>query len=306
MSNRAFNQYLPGNNKLLLPGIITCCLVTILSSILFSCTKIIMDAPDPCLACEETGQIPLSLSMADTNVQYLKFRGIRPDDPGGLEAIDNPERGFRFEFIMNAKDLVNPYHNVEYAGNFNQVLQSEEIAYGNNRIKLAQVYFYLTDYLQANLDAAAFKNMQYIFDQCKEAGIKIVLRFAYRSHNGSPYASLSDVTKHLAALKNFLAKNESGIYVVQAGMLGKWGEWHHSAYDNDAGAQGLFIRELLKNIPPSKKIQVRETHFKSTAITSRKGYTDYIRRGVNSYYQYAALSPEEKNRIGFHNIICKA
>src|SRR5690606_35995044 len=101
MRIRAFIQKLPGNNQSLLPGtgLFICC------SLLFSCTKIMMDTPDPCITCNTTELIPLSQSIADTNTQYLVFRGIRPDDPGGLEAIDNPERGFRFEFIMKAKDL---------------------------------------------------------------------------------------------------------------------------------------------------------------------------------------------------------
>ncbi len=301
MSVRAFFQKLPGNNKLVLPGTIIYFIIIIVSSILFSCTKIILDNPDPCATCNATEQIPLAVSIPDTNVQNLSFRGIRPDDPGGLKALDNPERGFRFEFIMTAKDLINPYHGFGYADHFTNILQSEEIAYGNNKIKLAQVYFYLTDYLRTDIDVSAFKNMQYIFDQCKNEGIKIVLRFAYRHHNGAPYASLSDITRHLSALKNFLAKNESVIYIIQAGMLGKWGEWHHSAYDNDAGAQGLFIRELLKNIPPTKKIQLRETAFKSHAAASRNGYTDYIKYGVKSYYQYPALTNTQKSRIGFHN-----
>ena len=252
--------------KLLLVFFIVC-------FIQLSCTKILVETQSPCVNCNTTELIPLFQSTTDSNTQYLVFRGIRPDDPGGKEAIDNPERGFRFEFIMKANDLVNPYHGVNYTNNFKHILQSEEVSYGNNKIKLAQVYFYLTDYLQRDIESSALQNMQYIFDQCRHAGIKIILRFAYRTHNGSPYASLSDVTKHLAALKNFLAKNESGIYAIQAGMLGKWGEWHHSDYDQDAGAQGLVIRALLKNVPPSKKILVRETAFKSNAIASRNGYT---------------------------------
>ena len=79
----------------------------ILCFIQLSCTKILVETQSPCVNCNTTELIPLFQSTTDSNTQYLVFRGIRPDDPGGKEAIDNPERGFRFEFIMKANDLVN-------------------------------------------------------------------------------------------------------------------------------------------------------------------------------------------------------
>src|ERR1051326_1346738 len=151
---------------------------------LISCQKNIQEDPINCIDCDQPVDPPPPPPPPpppDPTIQYLSFRGIRPDDPNGRDPIDNPERGFRFEFIMRASNLTNPYFGADYSSGFSNILQSEDANYGNNKIRLAQVYFYLTDYLQGNyISPAAYSNIQYIFDQLKASGVKALLRFAYR------------------------------------------------------------------------------------------------------------------------------
>lgn len=236
-----------------------------------------------------------------SNTQNLLFRGIRADDPNGRDPLENPERGFRFEFIIKAGDLTNPYHGVNYSGDFTPYIMGEENNFGNNKIKVAQVYFYLTDYLQGNISSAAFANMQFIFDELRRAGIKVLLRFAYRYNDASPYETLSDVLGHLAQLKSFMAENEENIYAVQAGFLGLWGEWHTSRYDNSTGVKGRIIRGLMENIPANKRLQVREADHKSAAIPAWTGYIDYNANGNYVLTGYPQLSAAQSGRIGYHN-----
>ncbi|HLN46195.1 MAG TPA: DUF4874 domain-containing protein, partial [Candidatus Sulfotelmatobacter sp.] len=133
---------------------------------------------EPCTDClVYPDDPPPPPAPVDYNTQYLTFRGIRPDDPNGRMPLDNPERGFRFEFIMKAIDLKNPYNGFDYS-NISSTLQAEEVAHGNEKIRLAQVYFYLTDYLKTPISSDAFTRMQSVFDQLKAEGVKVVLRFA--------------------------------------------------------------------------------------------------------------------------------
>mgnify|MGYP000028406704 FL=1 len=68
---------------------------------------------------------------------------------------------------------------------------------------------------------------------CDNLGKKTVLRFAYekdfvRQEPVGP--TLKEALAHLDQLKPFLHKNRDLILVVQAGVIGAWGEWHSSIH----------------------------------------------------------------------------
>ncbi len=194
---------------------------------------------------------------------------------------------------MKANDLLNPYHRINYSSSMSTLIRNDEINF-NEKIKLTQLYFYLTDYLKTSIPDQAFRNMQKVFDEIKKSGYKVILLFAYRYDNNCRYETYDDIKRHLTQLKPFLQKNESLIYAFQAGFLGLWGEWHHSGLDNSTFHKKMLIRDILQTIPNSKKMQVRETIYKSNA-------SGYIRRNPNSPIEYFPLSAEEYNRIGFQN-----
>lgn len=210
-----------------------------------------------------------------------------------MEPLPNPERGFRLEHIMKANDLLNPYHKINYSNSMSTLISKDESNF-NEKTKLTQLYFYLTDYLKTSIPDQAFRNMQKIFDEIKKSGYKVVLLFAYRYDNNCRYETYGDIKKHLAQLKPFLQKNESLIYAFQAGFVGLWGEWHHSGLDNSPYHKKALIRDILQTIPGSRKMQVREPVYKTNA-------SGFITRNTNSQIEYFPLSPEEYNRIGFQN-----
>ena len=93
------------------------------------------------------------------------------------------------------------------------------------QITLAQVYFYLTGYRGGEIDEAGFQAMQIYFDTLRAHGLKALLRFAYSTDPG-----VNDATRryaaHIEQLCPFLERNKAYIHVLQAGMIGAWGEWH--------------------------------------------------------------------------------
>jgi hypothetical protein len=234
-----------------------------------------------------------SLGCNSCQTQTITFRGIRPDDANGRDPLANPERGFRLEHIMKASDLLNPYHKINYANSMATLIKKDESNYAE-KTKLTQLYFYLTDYMKTKIPDHAFRNMQAILDEIKKTGYKVILLFAYRYDESCQYETYDDIKRHLSQLKPFLQKNESLIYAFQAGFLGLWGEWHHSGLDNSLFHRQVVIRDILKAIPHGKKIQVRETIYKTNAA-------GFIRRNTNSPILYYPLSTEEYNRIGFQN-----
>src|SRR5699024_4308037 len=131
--------------------------------------------------------------------------------------------------------------------------------------QLAQVYFYLTEYKDKDLDDAAFEKMNEYFDVLEEYNIKAVLRFAYITEQGSveleQEPSTEQAVRHIYQLKDFIKEHEDQIHVFQMGFIGAWGEW-------DTGARARMdekeiIKAVLDVIPEDMQIQVRYMNIKN-------------------------------------------
>lgn len=71
--------------------------------------------------------------------------------------------------------------------------------------------------------------------------------------------------EHLDQLKPFLEKNKDLILVVQAGMVGAWGEWHSSVQglENSDETKTAILEKLLSVAPEERQVQVRLPMFKN-------------------------------------------
>ena len=71
--------------------------------------------------------------------------------------------------------------------------------------------------------------------------------------------------EHLDQLKPFLEKNKDLILVVQAGMIGAWGEWHSSiqGLENSEETKAAVLEKLLSVVPVERNVQVRLPEFKN-------------------------------------------
>ena len=110
--------------------------------------------------------------------------------------------------------------------------------------------------------------MQVYFDRLRQLGKKTVLRFAYekdfvRQEPVGP--TLKEALAHLDQLKPFLHKNRDLILVVQAGVIGAWGEWHSSIHglEHSDTAKIAILEKLLEVVPAEKNVQVRLPEFKN-------------------------------------------
>lgn len=172
-----------------------------------------------------------------------------PERPGGdrLQAsfsadstpIPNPERGWYFERTSG-----------EYA------------AAGRDGFTLALRYVNLSSYRSTTtIPSSVFDALQTDIDRARQAGIKIILRFAYNRSRDSD-APLNIVLSHISQAGQFIRSNEDVIAVVQAGFIGAWGEWHSSTNDLLTVENHTRIsRALLDAIPDSRMIQLRKPQF---------------------------------------------
>ena len=225
-----------------------------------------------------------------------------PPLPGSAceKLLNNPDRGLRLELYMNVHTGESLF---EYTGqDAFKCLHDQAEYYKDDSPTLAQVYFYLTDYSDKDLDDTAFSNMEAYFKILHELGIKALLRFAY-THAMEDFENNIAIEKfkqqeptpaqmvaHLKQLSPFIHNHKKQIHVLQAGMIGVWGEWHQDRRDlanaEDKRIDGMYgetalLHALINNSPPDMYLQVRMRNMKTlnfdptnTAIYNRIGYHD--------------------------------
>jgi hypothetical protein len=104
------------------------------------------------------------------------------------------------------------------------------------------------------------------FEAARDAGIKIIVRFAYNHDAAGADAPKWAILAHIAQLTPLLQANADVIAVLDAGFIGAWGEWHSSTHglDNQAD-RGDVLWALLAALPPSRSTLVRSPLYKVAA-----------------------------------------
>ena len=200
----------------------------------------------------------------------------------------NPERGF-YGGAVDIKSASNP------------VQVSAAKALRAKGMTLMYVGFYLTDFMNGDISQAYLDMIQTSFDALREAGIKCVLRFAYQnSESAKPWdPAEKTVLRHVSQLLPLLRENADVIFVLQAGFIGCWGEWHYTenfVYQPSSPEDYLPRKHvcdaLLDALPTDRQIELRTPKFKMKMY----GYTlaDTITRAE-------AHQPTDKARLAGHN-----
>jgi len=197
--------------------------------------------------------------------------------------IANPERGMY-------------YHTEAHSNSYNQVTQSSLVNRRvNEQITLILRVFYLENFKNSPISATYLSNMQTDFTRCRNAGVKVIVRFAYNDDSSETDSSKAVVLGHISQLSSVIDNNADVILCIQQGFIGSWGEGYYTTNFGNAGvlsAQNIadrneVLQAELDSFTPF--IQVRTPLFKkrlvgNTALTSIEAYTNTA-----------------KARIGHHN-----
>jgi hypothetical protein len=170
------------------------------------------------------------------------------------ELLLNPERGFYTTTLLTSPG---------------------DLAYVREEGKtLLYAAVHLEDYLpmdhEQDLPAKLLDDVRAGFAFVRAAGIKAVVRFQYDDGEGYPGgandATQTTIERHLAQLAPVLAENEDVLFVLQAGMIGAWGEWHTSLNfvdgPNGKDARASVVAALLEATPKSRRIALRYPAYK--------------------------------------------
>lgn len=190
--------------------------------------------------------------------------------------ISNPDRGF-YKYSSA--------HSNSYSVLNQTTLNNYRL---NQNVTLLYRYFYLEDFRNAPISASYLANMQTDFDRIRNAGMKIIIRFAYSDdENMEPRdASKALMISHINQLKPLLIANADVISVMQAGFIGTWGEWYYtsqSEFGGDGSPTGNeetaanmnhrkdVLNAILNALPASRQVMIRKPTFKQDMYNTTTG-----------------------------------
>ena len=191
-------------------------------------------------------------------------------DEGPVPGIDAPS--VPVTFAPSDADLLNPER-----GFYTTTLLTSpgDLSYVREEGKsLVYAAVHLQDYLPVNheqdLPAKLLDDVRAGFKAVRDAGIKAVVRFQYDDGEGYPGgandASEATMERHIAQLEPVLRENEDVLFVLQAGFIGAWGEWHTSLnfVDGPDGkdARARVVDALLAAAPSSRRVALRYPAYK--------------------------------------------
>ena len=154
---------------------------------------------------------------------------VRPAALPPTQNVLNPGRGF---YDGTNVDLLHP--------------DADNYAYVRNERGLTLAYADATWLPEDRaLTEDELGQLQAGFDLVRESGLKLILRFRY-SEDGD--ADWDVITADLDLLAPLIAKNADVIAVMQAGFLGRWGEWHcweATAVCHDGAEKKAYVLDKL-------------------------------------------------------------
>jgi len=240
----------------------------------------------------------------ESAMQTITYRGIRPDDPGGRDGLRNPERGLRIETLIaelpgapawgpsgHLKTRLTPGYSDQW-----WVLDAER--YAAFGLTLAQTYCYLDAFMDTPIGEEKLAVLERSLATLRRRGFKALLRFAYEKTTNQAEGPTRDVIlAHMDQLAPIVRRNVDVIFVLQAGFVGAWGEWHSSAHklEKDHDALAAIVAKLLDVLPASRMTQVRVPKYKRWVLGDQP-LDQYAFLDGSTAYSGSPLA-----RIGFHN-----
>ncbi len=141
-------------------------------------------------------------------------------------------------------------------------------------------------------------------DGWRGTAVKAVLRFAYNRSGTGADAPIDVVLGHIQQLAPLLHDYQDVIAVLQAGFIGRWGEWHDSTHDLEFGSDknGLY-RDQIKDAlvaaaPAGMMIEFRKPNFLGPADLSSSykfGWYTALPKEANRF------DGSEQSRVALHN-----
>jgi len=207
----------------------------------------------------------------------------------------------------SSANLLNPdrgFYDADYALNKKKDYNRFEYAYKDG-YTMVYAPIDLEDYVTvATLPDTLLETIENNLKDAVDAGVKLIFRIKYNSGIGSHDARESIIMTHLSQLKPILQEYKEIISIIQAGVIGAWGEWHSFTGDYvdtapNYKANRKAIITKLSEIFPDKYIQIRTPTHKELLYGTSEDKGD--RGSAGMITEEIAYSDDIRAKIGHHN-----
>jgi hypothetical protein len=206
------------------------------------------------------------------------------------EMFPNPERGF---YLQDAPLWIGEERSPQNAQDLAALRQ--------RGISMVRWYFVLDEFREVALTDEVLGFVDDHFNLARQAGIKVIPRFAYTFPTTGEYpyqepdAPINLVLEHIAQLTPLLQAHADVIAFMEVGFVGAWGEWHSSTNDLVNEVTGLnansyaILETLLDALPPNRMLALRYPPYKQQWF------------GVDALTAQQAFDGSPQARLGAHN-----
>ncbi len=205
----------------------------------------------------------------------------------------NPERG--------------PYFNVSYSfyeGNVPEAATVERLASARkDGTSLVFTFLYLCDYVDKEiLSDDVIRVMREHFTNLRKSGCKAVCRVAYSWNDKWPVQEppADMIASHVKQLKPVFQEFGDVIYVMQAGLIGTYGEWAYTTNVKSDGDHAEVVKALLDALPENRTVAIRTPSWKRRLLTVFNADGNKVTER-DTITVAEAFGPSDKARLAIHN-----
>lgn len=153
-------------------------------------------------------------------------------------------------------------------------------------------FYNLSTFRNRPIDSSFLSHIKADLNVLRNNGMKAALRFSYSFLDGSNAdAPLNIVLSHIDQLRPIFQENVDVIAFVDAGFIGRWGEWHSSTNGlTNENSKRQILTKLLASVPQSRTIAIRYAKDKKSFVGTTAAMTQSI-----------AFNGSNRSRIAHHN-----
>lgn len=171
-------------------------------------------------------------------------------------------------YSENNESLMNPARGFYTQISYKEPERLQDIRKDGQTLSL--VTMSLAKHMEEPIPEEKLELLKTLFEEARKQQVMLLFRAAYRQNESLGEPELSVIKTHIEQLSAIINEYKDVVLVVQAGMVGLWGEWHGSVYLKDEDAlrnEAMKVVEWwLQYLDPSIHLNLRRPLFIRTAI----------------------------------------
>jgi hypothetical protein len=138
--------------------------------------------------------------------------------------------------------------------------------------------YVMVSFRNSPISQSYLNHIQADFNLVRQYGMKMVIRFSYTfNESGGNYADapLSRMLEHVNQLRPLLRDNSDVLAFLEAGFIGRWGEWNKStnglgdeSNPQNSAAQGQLVNAILNAVPSDRMVTIRYLGRKKAIVST--------------------------------------